>query len=60
VLAGYTPAEIVATSFIVVEAMSVLENAVKVGLPVPGFIVETLRQAQDRLGYDTQRKAGKE
>lgn len=52
VIAGYSIADGVALYFGIVEAVSIVENAEKLGLPLPAFLKGALAGARGRVGYN--------
>lgn len=48
-----TPAEVVAAGFIFMEAISILENGVKLGVPVPKWLVTALAEGRRRFNGDS-------
>lgn len=47
---GFTPATAIAAYFAIVEALSIVENAQRAGLPIPTFLSNILAQQMKKFG----------
>lgn len=52
VVAGMTPAEVVAVGFIGGEAISIVEHAARLGVPMPSWLVDALQKVKTEADGD--------
>ena len=54
VVLDYSPVEVAALGFIIVEALSIIENGEKLGVPLPGWLKRGLASAQGNVIQDDE------
>jgi len=50
IVLNYTPMEVAALGFVLVESLSIIENGEKLGVPLPAWLKRSLAAAQDDTG----------